>query len=455
MVLVTGVIASIRPTLFVLAVAFTAIHPVTAQQVGRLDLQAGTKPPRQVLAGRRISPPPVVQVKDSQERPLRDVLVQAALLTSGGVLAGDTARTNEVGEAVFSNLIIYDKPGPEQLIFVSGAKTLATEQFELIRGDPAKILIVRQPASQILSGAEFEVQPLARVLDNAENAITGVEVQVTLCKVPDDPLSSTVKCERDDSGLSALTGTTIAKSDADGQAAFTNLSLVGPSGRYRLAFEAVGFRWAQDTTAIMLYDPDRSSDRNYVVLSAIKSVAGRIPANEFFDARFRFRFHRIVFALASFDVALSHRDTDSLSSEQGHLTEAAALLNVVLYTRKRPITEERERTVFAGPSLRVFNTFPYAGGHVGSMELGGSAFHGSSFTIGIFHRLSEVAQLVDGDTLMPAKSNLFADFFIRSSTIDFFRALNLRGGILLPLRKNRKVESRIIVAVPVGTISLF
>jgi hypothetical protein len=69
--------------------------------------------------------------------------------------------------------------------------------------------------------------------------------------------------------------------------------------------------------------------------------------------------------------------------------------------------------------------------------------------------MSDTMSVLDGDTLTSRPWNIIADFFLRSSSIDFFKTLNLRGGFLLPLRSGTRLQSRIVVSVPVGTLNLF
>ena len=111
--------------------------------------------------------------------------------------------------------------------------------------------------------------------------------------------------------------------------------------------------------------------------------------------------------------------------------------------------------MFAGVMLRVFTTLPYYGVTFGSVEHGASPFQGSTFSLSVLHRMSDTLNVVGVDTVTSTPMNILADFFLRSSTIDFFKTLNLRGGFLLPLHAGSKLQSRIVVSVPVGTLNLF
>lgn len=410
----------------------------------------------QVEAGEFFRVPLRVLAKDSNG-PRGGVLVRVVIDTGGGYLYGpDTATTNAVGIASFSDtLALFSTPGVKQLVLQTASASLSVSIL-VVHGPATRVVITRQPSSQIVSDSVLRVQPIVRALDNAGNAREGVEIQSDICyKRTLDSLSCTGSVRG-----GALLGNTVIKTDVNGEARFNDLVVQGPDGYYRLVFRILGgLRDAagSDTSGLMLYDADRVFDRSYVVISAIKSIAGRIPSDEFFDVRFRYRYHRNVFALANIDVALSNRGTDTVRSNQQALTEAAVSLNwsPLSATRLTPVTEERERSLFFGVQLRVFNTLPYWGSHLGSVEHAGSPFTGSSATIGVLHRMADTLGVVGGDTLVSQPWNLFADFFLTSSSIPFFKALNLRGGILLPLKGGRKLDSRIVVSVPVGTINLF
>lgn len=63
--------------------------------------------------------------------------------------------------------------------------------------------------------------------------------------------------------------------------------------------------------------------------------------------------------------------------------------------------------------------------------------------------------IVNGDSINTTRSNLGVEFFLRSSMVDFFRLLTIRGSVLMPLERKGDITSRIAIAVPVGTIYPF
>ena len=202
------------------------------------------------------------------------------------------------------------------------------------------------------------------------------------------------RCIADVTGLVSLRGNVLVQSDSVGDATFKDLTFAGPSGKYRLTFATLHSaqesgdpsggeqrpRSCGDTSDIMVYDAERASDRSYVAASAIKSIAGIIPNDEFFEIRGRFRYGPRLFGMASIDVALSNRGSDTVRSTQQALTEAAVSLNYAVSsvgTRRTAITDEYDRTLFVGGVVRVFNTLPYLGAQVGSVENATSAFAGA------------------------------------------------------------------------------
>jgi hypothetical protein len=249
-----------------------------------------------------------------------------------------------------------------------------------------------------------------------------------------------------------LQGTRFTWTDTTGEVEYANLAFSGRAGTYRLLFEAASARNESD---IMRYDPEAESDRSHLVVSAIKSVAGQVPENEFFDIRLRFRYASWLFGLGSIDVALTSRSADSVTAAQGVLAEAAASLNARFWQNAQPRTDQRDRLLFVGVTGRVFNTLPYYGIQVGSQELAGSAFEGSLFAVALLRRFNSTPYVVDRDTIVAQPTNVFAEFFLRSSRVDFFRMLNFRGGVMLPLARGQRLHSRIVVSVPVGGIEFF
>ncbi|MBI4420625.1 MAG: hypothetical protein HY560_07350 [Gemmatimonadetes bacterium] len=421
--------------------------PAPAQRAGDTLVVLGGLP-SQAAAGEPIGVP--IRIRPAPGRSAQAIRVHV-VAGRASYVAGAIPVTDSTGAAVFPDLRVFGRPGPVTLGFTDGVAVLPW-QITLTRG-LTRAKLARQPFPRIAGDSLFRSQPVIHVADAADNPDTA-EVSVKICRIED---GDAAKCRNDTSGMAALLGTTSISADQRGRAEFTDLAFSGPEGRYRLVFSVRGLpdSIAGDTSDVMLYDPGRDLNRSYVVVSAIKSIAGRVPEAEFFDARFRFRYGPTLFALAGFDVSLANRSTDTVRSSQELLTEAHITLNGSLYTSKDSTTSRPERSLFGGAQLRVFNTLPYWGFHMGSVEHAGSAFEGSTFTLGLLFRLSADTTVVDTEKLIAEKVNVFTDFFLRSTVIPFFQTLNLRGGVLLPLSGERRVSSRIAVSVPIGTITFF
>jgi hypothetical protein len=249
-------------------------------------------------------------------------------------------------------------------------------------------------------------------------------------------------------------------------------------------------------------DPERDHffddrDANFVNASVIKSIAGEKPSNEFFDLRFRVQIFdgpghvdttvvdtvaagpggklqtREVhvgsrgisgkqlkvhmrqpwsfFTISAIDVAMStvidSNSSDSAAQrERQKLTEATLALQVGLPAVVRMSDNKvvRFRRYFFGPLIKVFSADPYYGLSGGSVELEGSSFRSSYLFTAFLRRFYPNPEL--------RIHSFYVEFFLRSSRVDFFKILCLRGGVLFPLGKDaarQGVVSRIAIEVPV------
>jgi hypothetical protein len=243
------------------------------------------------------------------------------------------------------------------------------------------------------------------------------------------------------------------------------------------------------------YFDDR--DANFLNASVIKSIAGERPSTEFFDLRFRIQIHdrpgwvdtmvvdtvaagsggrprtRMVrigeagaegkrltlrlrqpltlFTISAIDVALSSvvdsvPGDSAAQRERKKLTEGTLgiYLGLPAVTRVTENKVVRFRRYFVGPLIKIFSTDPYYGVSAGSVELGGSSLRSSYLFTALLRRFYPDPAL--------RLHNFYVEFFLRSSNIDFFEVLSLRGGVLFPLGKEAErqgVTSRIAIEVPV------
>jgi hypothetical protein len=139
------------------------------------------------------------------------------------------------------------------------------------------------------------------------------------------------------------------------------------------------------------------------------------------------------------------------------LVDASAMLNWTpdLLKVTDALSDAPERYLFIGAQTRLFNTVPYAGAHMGVVELAKSPFYGSMMVASFVTPLQLMAVKVDNEVFRPARSNIALDAFLRSDGIDFLKFLNIRGTVIIPLEKGRRPASRIVLAVPVGGLKSF
>lgn len=377
------------------------------------------------------------------------------------------AVTGPNGVAVFAALTLTGRARQVPISFsTQGAQV--NYSLHLAAGDGERLRITTQPAGRLTYDSAFLARPVVRVLDVAGNVVSAAEVQAELCQVVAGDTKGRVRldglvgldvkarsCAMQTVITGSLTGQTSVHTDSSGSAEFRDLRFRGGAGVYLMRFRLPA-NDATVETGLMVYDPVRDYDQNYVAISAIKTISGVTPQNEFFDLRFRFRLHDDYHLLAATDLALSNRGTDSVTSSSKRLTEATLLLNRNIYFARAIGTDVPQRLLYAGGGLKVFNTIPYYGPHIGGIEMGGSPFQGSSLTVGYYQRLfSDTTTVVDSDTLSLARSNIGIDFYLRSSTLEFFKILTIRGTVFLPMVAHGQVSSRIAVAVPVGDIHVF
>jgi len=189
-------------------------------------------------------------------------------------------------------------------------------------------------------------------------------------------------------------------------------------------------------------------------VSVVKSIAGQKPSLEFFDVNTRFSFTPTLFSMAGADIALSNVQTDTVGSKQDKFTEAGIMLNYVL-----PISKDTCRHLFGGIHFKIFNTIPYFGFVLGSVEVRGKLLS-SYFTLSILRTVNEVDTVFAhslGKNMF--QDNAYIEFALYSSKVSFLQYLRVKGGVLVPAwwnkgprPTNQDIVTRITVEVPVGTI---
>jgi len=340
---------------------------------GKVGIAILDPAPRVARVGEPLRPTLTAAVLDSggHARPNEGAVV--VMEAGNATLTGNTATTDAEGSVSFPDLRVSGRSGEFQLVVVAGGARSAPMELNLQPGFPSRLVLEVQPPPRIVPESPFTRSPRVRVEDSAGNPIGGQTVAVELCKTSDaDSTDRPLECP----GRGDLIGKLFHQSGEGGTGDFDSLAVSGKAGEYFLRFSVGGFPSCTVISNPMTYDPDLLN-RNYVAIAAIKSLAGEIPDDEFFDIRFKFRIMKRVTVLASTDLALTSRgSTDSVRGTQSELTEAMAWTGVELHLRKNRYNDIPERAILVGPVLKVFNTFPYVGAQVGGSSHRAIVDHG-------------------------------------------------------------------------------
>jgi len=212
---------------------------------------------------------------------------------------------------------------------------------------------------------------------------------------------------------------------------------------------------AQDATSTKKSVDD---SLNFFLISGIKSISGTIPDREFFDLHAKFHFGRDVFALASFDIALTNNQSDSISSSAEKLTEASVFSSYVIKE-----VDNEKRALFVGGLVKIFDTVPYYGLHLGSIENKGSLFT-SYFILGLIKRFYPIKKEDNlSKTVKEHNINIYLEFALYAIDAPFVNNLRIKGGVILPTPFGNDdtdptlndVKTRIVLEIPVGEVFKF
>jgi adhesin/invasin len=191
-------------------------------------LQAGDNNGQQGAPGRELPAPIDVKVTDSEGRPVSDVTVNFTVSSGSGSLSNPSAESNSDGLAQV-NWRLGGEIGTQRVQATatnSDGAQLANSPLELsaeaVLPQPARLVLRTAPPEIAQNGVRFEQQPVIEVLDADDQPVPQVEVVASVL-----------------SGGAGLSGTTAAASDADGQASFADLALIGPQGAQTLRFSVI------------------------------------------------------------------------------------------------------------------------------------------------------------------------------------------------------------------------
>ena len=166
---------------------------------------------------------------------------------SGSVVPATAVTTNAQGVATLTSWKLGTLVGAQSLGASSPGVPSVTIHATALPGAAAQLIVLTPPTAAPQSGIVFPTQPVIALLDAFGNAAPqgGVPVGVAL-----------------QSGGGALTGTLVAATNAQGQAAFTNLKIDGIVGQRQLAFTSAGLTSTSATVALI---PGTAAKLAYIV----------------------------------------------------------------------------------------------------------------------------------------------------------------------------------------------
>jgi hypothetical protein len=204
---------------------------------GSLHCNDGTQPPaaseiemlsgdgQNGLVGEPLADPLVVLVTDEAGDPVEGVSVQWDPQGAGTVSA-ETVETGTDGRASVERVLGAEPGEQATTASVSGLEGSPVTFLAIaIDGDSPSLAMQTQPSSAAQSGVPFAVQPVIQLQDADGNDLAQSGLEVTA--------SVTV-------ASGTLGGTVTRSTDANGEAAFTDLMITGPAASYTLRFTASG-----------------------------------------------------------------------------------------------------------------------------------------------------------------------------------------------------------------------
>jgi hypothetical protein len=207
-------------------------------------------PPGNTEAGSAIDPPVTVTAQEpsgvTDTSFVQDVTV-AITPGSGGVgaiLSGTVTVQTIRGVATFSDLSINLAASDYSLTAASaGLPDEISSTFDVIAAGSNRLSLVVEPSTAARVAIPFDQQPVVQLVDANDNPVNQSGVDV-IAEIESGP-----------SGAAVIAAT--ATTDAEGQATFSGLGILGPVGTYTLRFTSAGlFDVPANPIALSLGDPD-------------------------------------------------------------------------------------------------------------------------------------------------------------------------------------------------------
>jgi hypothetical protein len=250
----------------------TFVHTATAGAASGLSIVSGNGQTGPVST--ELPLPLVVALKDGGGNPVPAAAVSWVIGAGGGSVTPSTSTTDATGQATAA-WTLGSTPGVNNNTVSAVVSGIGVVGFSATAtaGAPARLSIQTQPSASAVSGAVLGQQPVIQLLDAGGNAATqsGVTVQVAIA-----------------TGGGSLGGATSKLTDANGRAAFTDLSITGSPGARTLRFSATNFAAvtsgtvnltpAPTVTTITADTPDPSRTGDLVTVSFTVASANGTPS---------------------------------------------------------------------------------------------------------------------------------------------------------------------------------
>ncbi|HEX6645336.1 MAG TPA: Ig-like domain-containing protein, partial [Gemmatimonadales bacterium] len=192
--------------------------PSTAAEI---ELVSGSE--QSATAGSQLPDSLIVLVTDAVGNPVAGVTVTWSV-TGGGSVSEPTTMTGANGRTgVRRTLGLTAGPQGTSAAASGLAGSPVTFTATATVGTAGRLAVVQQPSPSASSGAAFAQQPRVQVQDIGGNDV-GVPGRAITAAIASGPSGAT------------LNGALTVATAANGQAAFTNLSITGPAGTYTLNF---------------------------------------------------------------------------------------------------------------------------------------------------------------------------------------------------------------------------
>jgi Domain of unknown function (DUF1929)/Glyoxal oxidase N-terminus len=215
----------------------------TAEAGSIPQLLIADQPSANAVSGEPLAEQPVIQLEDGTGQPGGAGVEVTASVTGATVSGTATVASDETGVVRFTDLALTGADGTYTLVFeADGYVGVQSNEIALSRApvESGRLVVVSQPSTQADNGEALGQQPVVRAEDANGNPLpAGI------------PVTASVQG-------ATLNGTTTVESDGEGLAHFTDLSLTGPSGDYRLAFSAPDLTGAESNQIELQTTSDES-----------------------------------------------------------------------------------------------------------------------------------------------------------------------------------------------------